>query len=69
MGTKTKGHENVCNPAVKYKFSNKLNCWVRTWFTIETDENKVQYFKQNNAYSDNRNTDWNKWVSRIQEAK
>lgn len=59
------GRENVCEPAVKYKFSKKLNCWVRTWFTIEEKEDtKVMYFKQRNAFAKDRNTDWTKWSSR-----
>jgi hypothetical protein len=56
------GRENVCKPAVKYKFSKKLNCWVRTWFDIEYKKvSKQPYFKQNNAFSKDRSTDWSKW--------
>lgn len=62
MVAKIRGTENICNPAVKYKFSKKLNCWVRTWFTIVTEKDtKVQYFQQHNAYSNDRNADWSKW--------
>lgn len=55
-----RGQENIPEPAVKYKFSKKLNCWVRTWFTIET-ENKQMFFKQHNAFSLDRNKEWDKW--------
>lgn len=60
----TLGWENVCEPAIKYKFSKKLNCWVRTWFTIESkEEGKIMYFQQHNAFSKDKNIDWNKWSS------
>lgn len=55
----TQGSENVCEPAVKYKFSKKFGCWVRTWFTVETD--KGNYFKQHIAFSKNRDTPWERW--------
>lgn len=58
------GQENIPEPAVKYKFSSKLNTWVRTWFTIEEEKNKSPYFKQHNAFSKNRNTDWEKWQTK-----
>ena len=58
-----RGTENVCEPAVKYKFSKKLGCWVRTWFTIET-ENKEMFFKQRNAFSKSKDTAWDKWQSK-----
>lgn len=60
----TLGYENVCEPAVKYKFSKRLKCWVRTWFTIVEEKNQPSYFKQNNAFAKDRNIDWNKWSSR-----
>ena len=60
-----RGAENICEPAVRYRLSKKLGCWVRTWFTIETeDDTKSQYFKQHVAFSKDRNADWNKWNNR-----
>ena len=65
MSAIVRGGENVCNPAVKYRFSKKLGCWVRTWFTIEENkDDKSQYFQQHNAFSKDRNTDWAKWLNR-----
>lgn len=58
-----KGQENVPEPAIKYKLSKKLGCWVRTWFTIEV-ENKQTFFKQHNAFSTDRNKEWDKWSTR-----
>ena len=55
-----KGRELVCEPATKYTLSKKLGCWVRTWFTIEKEDNGY-FFKQNNAFSNDRNTAWNSW--------
>lgn len=58
-----KNRENVCNPAIKYKFNHKLGLWVRTWFTIERDPNTLEmYFKQHNAFHKDRKADWKDWT-------
>lgn len=62
-----RGHENIPREAVKYKFSKHHNCWVRTWFTIEKDDDGVSYFRQRNAFSKDRNTPWDKWQSKPQQ--
>ena len=64
--TKPRNHENIPKEGTKYKFSKHHNCWVRTRFSIEKDDNGVNYFKQRVAFSKDRNTDWSKWQSKPQ---
>lgn len=61
---KTIGYENVPKTAVRYRFSKKLNCWVRTWFTVEQEKNEPMFFKQHNAFSSDKNKDWDKWATK-----
>jgi hypothetical protein len=64
----TRGQSNVCSPeAVKYRFSKKWNCWVRTWFTVEAEKNE-NFFKQRISFSKDRNRDWDKWATSPERA-
>lgn len=58
----TRGKENVCNPAIRIKFSKKLGMYVRTWFTIERGDDLRLYFKQNNAFHKDRNAEFRFWT-------
>jgi len=57
-----KGAKNVCNPAIKIKFSKKLNMFVRTSFTIERDKGGNLFFKQQNAFHKDRKADPKFWT-------
>lgn len=56
-----KGKENVCNPAIKIKFSKKLGLFVRTSFTIERDKGGNLIFKQQNAFHKDRKAEARFW--------
>jgi len=57
-----KGKENVCNPAIKFKFIKKLGMWCRTSFSIERDKGGNLVFRQNNAFHKDRHAEARFWT-------